>query len=73
MEMGCPDGEWHSYKRLTKWVMVQNRNSIHPALSRADMVLTISATSEGSRASCENRLAVSMKKGAPGGCPISSL
>ena len=54
-------------------VMVQNKNRIHPALSNADMMLTICATLEGSLANWVKRLAVSMKKGAPGGWPISSL
>ena len=53
--------------RLTKWVMLQNRNRIHAAESRALMVFTIRATCVGSLVNCENRLAVSMKKGAPGG------
>ena len=54
-------------------VMLQNRNRMQSALSRADMVLTIMATFEGSFVNCENRFAVSMNIGAPGGCPISSL
>ena len=54
-------------------VIVQNRNSMHVALSSALIVLTIIATCDGSLANCENKLAVSMKNGAPGGWPISSL
>ena len=38
-----------------------------------EIVFTISATCEGSLANCEKRLAVSIKNGAPGGCPTSSL
>ena len=53
--------------------MLQNRNRIHAALIKADITLTIIATCEGSWANCENKLAVSMKNGAPGGWPISSL
>ena len=53
--------------------MLQKRNRIQPALINADIVLTIRATCEGSLVNCENKLAVSMKKGAPGGCPTSSL
>lgn len=37
------------------------------------MILTMRATWEGSAANCEKRLAVSMKNGAPGACPTSSL
>ena len=37
------------------------------------MMFTMRATCEGSLANCENRLPVSMKKGAPGGWPTSSL
>ena len=47
--------------------MLQNRNMIVAAESKALMVLTIRATSEGSLTNWENRLAVSMKNGAPGG------
>ena len=53
--------------RLTRCVMVQKRNRIQPALSNADSKFTMRATSEGILANCENRLAISMKKGAPGG------
>ncbi len=48
-------------------VIVQNRNMIHTALSSAFMILTIKATLPGSLVNWENRLAVSMKNGAPGG------
>ena len=37
------------------------------------MVLTMTATFEGSDANWVNRFATNMKKGAPGGCPTSSL
>ena len=40
---------------------------MQPALKSADSRLTISATWDGERANCENRLATSMKNGAPGG------
>ena len=56
-----------------RWVIVQNRNNIHVALSSALIVFTIIATCDGSLANCENKLAVSMKNGAPGGWPISNL
>ena len=59
--------------RRDRWVIVQKRNMIHVAESNALMVLTMRATCVGSFAKCEKRLAVSMKNGAPGGCPISSL
>ena len=42
------------------------------ALSMADIIFTIKATLSGA-ANDENRLAVSIKKGAPGGCPTSNL
>ena len=58
---------------LTRWEMVQNRNRMVAAESSALIVLTMRATWLGSLANCEKRLAVSMKNGAPGGCPISSL
>ena len=58
---------------LVRWVIDQKRNRIHVAESRADIVLTISATFDGSLANCEKRFAVSMKNGAPGGWPTSSL
>ena len=47
--------------------MLQNRNSMHVAESSALMVFTMNATVDGLLANCENRLAVSMKNGAPGG------
>ena len=58
---------------LVRWVTVQKRNMIVVALNRALMVLIMRATSDGLLAKCEKRLAVSIKNGAPGGCPISSL
>ena len=48
-------------------LVLQKRNKIVVALSNALIMFTIFATCEGSLAKCENRLAVSMKKGAPGG------
>ena len=56
-----------------KWVMLQKRNMMVVALSSALIVLTMRATFDGLLTNCEKRLAVSMKKGAPGGWPISSL
>ena len=56
----------------TRWVMLQNRNMIPAALSTADIIFTMSATCSGD-AKSEKKLAVSMKKGAPGGWPISNL
>ena len=53
--------------------MVQKRNRMVVAERSADMVFTILATCDGSLAKWEKRLAVSMKNGAPGGWPISSL
>ena len=60
-------------RRRVRWVILQNRNRIHVADSRALIVFTILATCVGSLANCEKRLAVSMKNGAPGGWPISIL
>ena len=47
--------------------MLQKRNMMVAAESSALMMFTMRATSEGSLVNCENKLAVSMKKGAPGG------
>ena len=58
---------------LTKCVMLQNRNRMHVADSSALMVFTMRATCVTSLVNCEKRFAVSMKNGAPGGCPTSSL
>ena len=52
--------------------MLQNRNSMPKALSMADIMFTINATLSG-LANSEKKFAVSMKKGAPGGWPTSSL
>jgi len=60
----------HSNLRA-RWVMLQKRKSMQPALKRADMVFTMRATCEESWAKSAKNLAVSMKKGAPGGCPTS--
>ena len=59
--------------RRVRCDIVQKRKRMVVADSSALIVLTMRATSDGSLANCENRLAVSMKKGAPGGWPISSL
>jgi hypothetical protein len=53
--------------------MLQNRNIIHAAENSALMIFTIMATLVGSSVNCEKIFPVSMKKGAPGGCPTSSL
>jgi hypothetical protein len=58
---------------FTRWVILQKRNKIQAALIRALMVLTIRATWLGSLVNWLNKLAVSIKKGAPGGWPTSSL
>ena len=47
--------------------MVQKRNMIQAALKSALITFTILATNVGSLTNWVNRLAVSMKKGAPGG------
>jgi hypothetical protein len=65
-----PSGEG-AINFLARCVMLQNRKRMHPALSKAFMMLIILATCEESLANCENRLPTSMKKGAPGGWPIS--
>ena len=55
-------------------VIVQNRKAMVSPLDRADMVLTILATSEVSpKANREKNLPRSWKIGAPGGCPTWSL
>ena len=56
-----------------RWVIVQNKKSTPAAPNSALMMLTMSATFDGSLTNCEKRLAVSMKNGAPGGCPTSNL
>jgi hypothetical protein len=56
-----------------RWVIVQKRNRIQVAERSALIVLTILATIDGSLTNCVNRLAVSMKNGAPGGWPTSNL
>ena len=57
----------------TRCVMVQNKNRMHAALISALMMLTMRATVAGLSAKREKKLPVSMKNGAPGGCPTSSL
>ena len=57
----------------TRCVIDQNRNRMVVAESNALMMFTMRATCVGSLANCENKLAVSMKNGAPGGWPTSSL
>ena len=54
-------------RRRTRCEMVQKRNRMVAADSNALIMFTIRATCEGSLVNCEKRLAVSMKKGAPGG------
>jgi hypothetical protein len=53
--------------------MLQKRNMIQAAENKALIMFTIIATLVGSSVNCENRLPVSIKNGAPGGCPTSSL
>ena len=48
-------------------VMLQKRKRMVAADSSALMILTMRATCDGSLVNCENKLAVSMKNGAPGG------
>ena len=43
------------------------------AESMADMIFTHNATCVGSLVNCVKKLPVSMKKGAPGGCPTSNF
>ncbi len=57
----------------TRWLMLQKRNMMQAALNSALMVFTMRATCVGSLTNWVKRLAVSMKKGAPGGWPTSSL
>src|SRR5690554_383598 len=57
---------------IAKWVMVQKRNRMVNELLSADITLMDTGTSSvGTNA--ENKRPMSMKSGAPGGCPISSL
>ena len=56
-----------------RWLMLQKRNMMQAALKRALMVLTMRATMVGSLTNWVNRFPMSMKKGAPGGCPTSNL
>ena len=51
----------------TRWLVLQKRNMMQAALNSALIVFTILATRAGSLTNCVKRLAVSMKKGAPGG------
>ncbi len=54
--------------------MLQKRNSIVSALASPDMALIIMATFDTSPpAKLAKNLPSIMKKGAPGGCPTSSL
>jgi len=60
--------------RRTSLVMVQNRNRIVKALAKAESMFTIMATFEVSPpAKRVKKRPRSMKNGAPGGCPTSSL
>ena len=53
-----------------KCVIVQNKNMMVVAESNALIVLIIRATMLASLAKWLKRFAVSIKNGAPGGCPI---
>ena len=59
-------------RRLAKWVMVQNKNRIVNELLSTDNPLAANAAVSGPMGIMNNR-ANSMKNGAPGGCPTSSL
>ena len=65
----CMDISLQSFRMSfrVRCVMVQKRNRIHVAESSALRVFTMRATSVGSLTNCENKLAVSIKNGAPGG------
>ena len=55
-------------RRLAKWVMLQNKNSIVPALRSADIVFTQYAASDASPpAKFTKNLAASINIGLPGG------
>ncbi len=54
-------------RRRTRCVMLQKRNRMQAAESSALIMFTMRATCEGSLVNWLNRLAVSMKNGAPGG------
>ena len=53
--------------------MLQKRNMMVAADNSALMMFTMRATFDGSLTNCVNKLAVSMKKGAPGGCQNANL
>ncbi len=65
----CSDMSLQSFSinLRVRWVMVQNRNMMHDAESKALIMFTMRATCVGSLTKCVNKLAVSMKNGAPGG------
>jgi hypothetical protein len=54
-------------------VIVQKRKRIVKADMNAENILTILATSWTSEANRVKNLAINIKNGAPGGCPISNL
>ena len=58
--------------RLVKWVIDQKRNSIVKALARAERIFIITAALCGPAKRVKN-LPIIIKRGAPGGCPTSSL
>ena len=58
-------------RRRTRCVTLQKRKRMQNAERMADMMLTISAICVLSAAKWLKKLPVSMKKGAPGGCPTS--
>ena len=60
-------------KRRTRWLIVQKRNRMVNALASADSALTHMATCAVSEAKSEKKWPMSMKNGAPGGCPTSSF
>ena len=61
------------YERRARCVIDQKRNRIVAALASADIELIIMATCAGLGAKIANRREIIMNRGAPGGCPTSSL
>jgi hypothetical protein len=68
-----PVAESFTTSFFTRCVIVQNNSSIVAALSRADIVLTATATYSGPGAKLTKNRAASINIGLPGGWPISSL
>ena len=67
-----PCGSCSPLNRLARWVMLQNKKRIVNELLNTDSMLAANAAVSGPMGIMRKR-ANSMKNGAPGGCPTSSL